>query len=74
MTESTVALIRCDTYDDEKVYKAVRAGLDLLGGISHFVKPGERIVIKPNVLIGTSPEKCVCTHPSVLKAVGRMLL
>ena len=74
MNKSTVALIRCDTYDDEVVYEAVKAGINLLGGILHFVKRGERIVMKPNVLFGTKPQKCVSTHPSVLKAVGRILL
>jgi len=74
MNKSTVVLIGCDTYDDEQVYEAVKAGIGLLGGISHFIKPGERIVIKPNVLFGTNPQKCVSTHPSLLKAVGRMLL
>ena len=73
MNETRVALVRCDTYDDDKVYKAVQTGLDLLGGISQFAKPGERIVMKPNVLLGTNPEKCVTTHPAVLKAVGRVL-
>lgn len=73
MIKSTVALVRCDAYDDEPVYKAVEAGVDLLGGISYFIKPGEKIVIKPNVLIGTNPRKCVTTHPSVFKAVGRLL-
>jgi uncharacterized protein (DUF362 family)/ferredoxin len=72
--KSTVALIGCDTYDDKQVSEAVRAGLDLIGGISCFVKPGEKIVIKPNVLIGSNPEKCVCTHPSVFRAVGEVLL
>ena len=73
MNKSTVALVRCDTYDDEQVWRAIEAGVDLLGGIAHFIKPGERIVIKPNVLRGTDPQKCVTTHPSVFKAVGRLL-
>ena len=65
--------MKCDTYDDDQVCQAVEAGVDLLGGISHFVEPNERILIKPNVLFGTSPQKCVTTHPSVFKAVGRLL-
>lgn len=73
MTRSKVALVRCHTYDDGEVRKAVEAGLDLLGGVSQFVRCGEKIVMKPNVLIGTDPEKCVTTHPSVLKAVGMLL-
>lgn len=74
MSKSQVALMGCDTYDDEPVYQAVRAGLGLLGGMARFVKPGEKIVLKPNVLLGTDPERCVGTHPAVVKAVGRVLL
>jgi uncharacterized protein (DUF362 family)/Pyruvate/2-oxoacid:ferredoxin oxidoreductase delta subunit len=73
MNKSKVALVRCDTYDEEQVYNAVSTGVDLLGGIARFAKPGERIVMKPNVLLGTDPEKCVTTHPSVFRAVGRLL-
>ena len=73
MDSSKVALVSCGTYEEGEVFRAVEAGLDLLGGISQFARPGERIVMKPNLLIGSSPEKCVTTHPSVFKAVGRML-
>jgi len=73
MTKSRVALIKCDTYDDTQVNEAVREGINLLGGIDKFVKKGERIVVKPNVLIGSKPERCVCTHPAVFKAVSTVL-
>ena len=73
MKKSRVAVIKCDTYDDEQVYEAVRTGIDLLGGISRFIKSGERIVIKPNVLLGTNPQKCIVTHPSMFKAAGIIL-
>lgn len=73
MEKTKVVVIRCDTYEDEPVYRAIRKGLDLLGGISAFVKSGERIVIKPNVLLGMDPDKGVTTHPAVFKAVGRLL-
>lgn len=72
--KSKVALVSCDTYDEERVYEAIGEGLDLIGGISQFISSGEKIVVKPNVLFGASPESCVCTHPSVLKAAGRLLL
>jgi uncharacterized protein (DUF362 family)/NAD-dependent dihydropyrimidine dehydrogenase PreA subunit len=74
MEKSKVALVRCTQYGDEIVLAAVKRGIDLLGGISGFVKPGEKIVMKPNVLIGSNPDKCVTTHPAVFKAVGRLLL
>jgi uncharacterized protein (DUF362 family)/Pyruvate/2-oxoacid:ferredoxin oxidoreductase delta subunit len=74
MRKSKVALVACDTYDEVQVYEAVRAGLDLIGGLTNFVKSGEGILLKPNVLIGSSPDKCVCTHPAVFRAVGRLML
>jgi uncharacterized protein (DUF362 family)/Pyruvate/2-oxoacid:ferredoxin oxidoreductase delta subunit len=73
VNKSKVALIKCDSYNDEQVYEAVQTGVNLLGGISSFIREGERILIKPNVLAGTNPEKCVSTHPSVFRAVGIML-
>lgn len=69
---SRVALIRCESYDYGSVRKAVEKGLELLGGAGAFVKPGEKILLKPNILSADPPEKCVTTHPSVFKAVGEI--
>ncbi len=74
MDKTKVALVRCDTYEEDKVLKAVQKGFDLLGGVSMFAKRGEKIVMKPNVLIGSNPDSCVTTHPAVFKAVGRLLM
>jgi uncharacterized protein (DUF362 family)/Pyruvate/2-oxoacid:ferredoxin oxidoreductase delta subunit len=73
MDKSIVALVGCDTYDEEQVREAVEAGVNLLGGISRFTGPGENIVLKPNILLGNNPQKCVTTHPSVFKAAGMMM-
>jgi len=73
MEKSRVALVRCEDYNPELVFDAVRKGIDLLGGMAHFVKPEEKIVLKPNVLIGSNPARSVTTHPIVFKAVGRLL-
>ncbi len=73
MQKSKVALVRCASYDEEVVYAAIKRGLELIGGARTYVEPGERIVLKPNVLFGMEPQKCVTTHPSVLKAAGRLL-
>jgi len=72
MIRSKVAVIKCQTYDEALVFESVKKGIDLLGGLDAFVKSGEKIVLKPNVLIGSDPAKCVTTHPSVFKAVGRL--
>ena len=73
MSKSKVALVKCDDYGLEQVSDAARRGVELLGGMSNFVKPHERIVMKPNLLIASNPDKCVTTHPSVFRAVGLLL-
>lgn len=66
---SEVVLVSCATYDEQTVQEAVQKGLTLLGGAGQFVQPGEKILIKPNLLVGDSPEKCISPHPSVFRAV-----
>lgn len=66
---STVAVVKCGSYDRDEVLGAVRRGADLLGGMGRFVKSGETILVKPNVLVGANPDRCVTTHPSVFFAV-----
>ena len=73
MNKSKVVLVRCEDYDEAAVQEAVKKGLGLLGGIQNMVKPGEKIVLKPNVLWGSDPNKCVTTHPAVFKAMAGQL-
>ncbi len=68
-----VAIVRCESYDEEMVYLAVKRALDLIGGLASIVKPGEKILLKPNILTGAPPDKAVCTHPAVFNAVARIL-
>jgi uncharacterized protein (DUF362 family)/Pyruvate/2-oxoacid:ferredoxin oxidoreductase delta subunit len=70
---STVAVVRCETYEAEAVHAAVGRGLQLLGGAQRFVQPGEQILLKPNLLVAAAPDSCVTTHPSVFEAVIRHL-
>ena len=69
-TASIVAAVRCASYDRAEVQEAVNRGLGLLGGAKAFVQPGERILLKPNLLSGRAPERAVTTHPSVFQTVA----
>jgi len=64
-----VSIVKCQTYHEEEVLKGLRRSLDLIGGIEAFVKRGDRVLLKPNLLIGKAPEKAVTTHPSMVKGV-----
>jgi uncharacterized protein (DUF362 family)/ferredoxin-like protein FixX len=45
----------------------------LIGGIDSFVKGGDRVLLKPNLLFGKIPEKAVTTHPSVIRCVIQLV-
>ena len=66
-----ISLLKCDDYN--KANSAVKEAVNLLGGISAFVKPGEKILIKPNLLSPKEPERAVTTHPAIVKAVIKMV-
>lgn len=67
--KSKVAIVRCPDYHPERVHEAVSKVVQLLGGIEQFVKPGENVLVKPNLLSARPPEAAVTTHPAVVEAV-----
>ena len=71
---SKVVLVECRSYDPKEVNKALREGILALGGWSVFVRPEEKILLKPNLLNRSEPEKCVTTNPQVLAAAAESLL
>jgi uncharacterized protein (DUF362 family)/Pyruvate/2-oxoacid:ferredoxin oxidoreductase delta subunit len=73
MMRSKVSIVRARTYDPKEVSAAVRRAVDLLGGMSDYVKKGEKILLKPNVLSAKPPESGVDTHPEVLRAVAGLV-
>ena len=71
---TTVAIAKCPDYSEEEaVYQGMKRLLDALGGVSHFVTPGENVLIKPNLLAGEEPHKAVTTHPTVVAAMVRLV-
>lgn len=65
-----VALAFCASYADADA--AVAAALDLVGAGALFA-PGEKILLKPNLLTGAAADSAVTTHPAVFAAVADYL-
>ena len=63
MEGNRVYVASCPNYDGAE--EALRNLLAKLGGMERFVKPGERILLKVNLLRPAAPESAVCTHPAV---------
>jgi len=50
---------------------ATRKALETLGGISRFVKKGQRVILKPNMSFTRTPEFGATTHPLVVATVAQ---
>jgi len=68
-----VSIVRCDSYTSSLVFEAVKKSIDMLAGIDAFVKPGTRVLVKPNLLMAKEPEFGITTHPEVVRAVIKLL-
>lgn len=72
--QPTVSLIRAESYDRPLLRSSLEALLQPLGGITAFVKPGDRVLLKPNLLTGARPAKACTTDPAVVYCVAQMVL
>ncbi len=70
---SKISVVRCNSYETPVVEKAVRKAIDSLGGIERFVKKGETILLKPNMLRPRNPEEAITTHPEIVRAMIRLV-
>ena len=50
----------------------VRAAVGKLGGMERFVRPGDRVVVKPNIGWDRTPAEAANTHPAVVAEVCRL--
>jgi len=69
---SVVSVVACETYEPNAVRQAVEAVLAPLGGMGRFVRPGMRVLLKPNLLAAVDLERAVTTHPTVVRAVAEL--
>lgn len=71
MEETQVYAASCPDYGQAE--GAIRALVEQMGGMGRFVRPGERIVLKANLLRAAPPESAICTHPAVVEAVAKLV-
>ena len=68
--ESKVYIVQCPDYTE--IEEKLTSLVNLMGGMGKFARNGEKIVLKANLLREARPEQAVCTHPSVIAAVGSL--
>lgn len=69
----SVSLIRAESYDVEALSERLEALLSPMGGMAKYVKPGDRVLLKPNMLTGSRPTKECTTRPEIVYCVAKMV-
>jgi len=68
-----VILCRCSSYKKNEVRAALERFWQLAGGIHSFIRPSDRVLIKPNLIVPADVSKPAQTHPSVITELARMI-
>jgi uncharacterized protein (DUF362 family) len=71
--KSKVLLRRSKNYDLETIEGFVRESVELFSGEEPLFQPGQKVLLKPNLLRAFEPERCVTTHPMLIEALCRVL-
>jgi uncharacterized protein (DUF362 family)/Pyruvate/2-oxoacid:ferredoxin oxidoreductase delta subunit len=67
-----VSFLKCIDYTDD-MQSVIEKLLADIGGIENFVKPGQTVLLKPNMLTTRTPEQATTTHPEIVRAVIRTI-
>ncbi len=68
-----VSVVATREYNEKILTKKVKILLDRLGGLEFFVKPGQYVLLKVNMLMEKPPEAMVTTNPILVKIIARMI-
>lgn len=71
MRDPIVSLRHCRAYDRAQVQATIDGIFADCGGIERIVSPGQRVLIKLNLLMKRTPDRATTTHPEVARAIVR---
>jgi uncharacterized protein (DUF362 family)/Pyruvate/2-oxoacid:ferredoxin oxidoreductase delta subunit len=72
--ESIVSIRSCKDYEARMVAATLEKTITDLGGTGSWLKRGDRVLLKPNLLKSANPSEAVVTHPAFVEAVAAMVL
>jgi uncharacterized protein (DUF362 family)/NAD-dependent dihydropyrimidine dehydrogenase PreA subunit len=72
--DNRVYVSPCADYEQAAVDAAVAKAVDALGGISAIAESGQKVLLKPNLLLPRKPEAATTTHPAVVIALAKLFI
>lgn len=69
---SRVVVAACPSYSSGEVAAALAETMAALGGMAAVIKPGETVLVKPNLFSPHDPSDAVTTHPELVRQVVQL--
>ena len=73
MSKLQVSIVKCKSYQPDELAQKIGEALRLVGGIERFIRPGSKVLVKPNLLMAATPDAAITTHPEFVRQVLRLL-
>lgn len=71
---SKVFIEKCTEYDVNKIYGIISEAIQNFPDFSAKIKPGVKVLLKPNLLKKNKPEDAVTTNPIIVEAAARYFI
>ncbi len=68
-----VSIAGCKSYHQDTIRLKFEELLEPWGGINYFVRPHQKVLLKPNLLAAAKPEEVVTTHPNVIRVLAELV-
>ncbi len=68
-----VSVTACNRYDYSEIDTALYFLLEPVGGLKALISPGQKVLLKPNLLAAAKPSEAVTTHPLVIRVMADMI-
>lgn len=70
---SKVVVMECPDYEINLLMDRINKGVDLIGGWDSYIRPGMKVLLKPNLIGPKPPESAAVTHCEFVRAVAGIL-
>ncbi|MCL2684327.1 MAG: DUF362 domain-containing protein, partial [Synergistaceae bacterium] len=71
---SKLLMLKRESYEQRGIDSAVNTLFDHFGGVGNFIRPGDSVLLKVNLVMGGKPERSITTHPSIVRSVARAVM
>lgn len=69
-----VCLTPCEDYSLPRLREVLRASVEAMGGWSPYIQPGEKVLLKVNLVSNIDPDHAATTHPNFVQVLAELLL